>query len=136
MGGVSRSIRKVARKVTKPIAQVAAATPVVKDVLKVANDPLRAVKPGKMLAQQARPDTFAGAPKEVVSAAADQAKQTIMETAGTPLGAVKPKATVGYDSEMAADSAQTRRRRARGIATGSRGVTGQARVSRKTLLGE
>lgn len=123
MGGVSRSIRKVAKKVTKPIAQVAAAVPVVKEVAKAVT------KPG-------RPDTFAGAPKEVVSAAADQAKQTIMETAGTPLGAVKPKATVGYDSEMAADSAQTRRRRARGIATGSRGVTGQARVSRKTLLGE
>lgn len=123
MGGVSRSIRKVAKKVTKPIAQVAAAVPVVKEVAKAAT------KPG-------RPDTFAGAPKEVVSATADQAKQTIMETAGTPLGAVKPKATVGYDSEMAADSAQTRRRRARGIATGSRGVTGQARVSRKTLLGE
>lgn len=133
MGGVSRSIRKVAKKVTKPIAQVAAATPIVKDVMKVANDPLRAVKPGKMLAQQARPDTYAGAPKEVIKAAESQAQQTI--TGATGLGPT-PKAAVGAGSEMTADSAQTRRRRARGIATGSRGVTGQARVSRKRLLGE
>lgn len=123
MGGVARTVRRVAKKVTKPIAEVAAAVPVVKEVAKAVT------KPG-------RPDTFAGAPKEVVSAAADQVKQTLTETAGTPLGAVTPKATVGASSEMAATSAQTRRRRARGIQTSARGLTGTARVARKTLLGE
>lgn len=133
MGGVARTVRRVAKKVTKPIAEVASATPIVKDVMKVANDPLRAIKPGKMLAQQARPDTFAGAPKEVIKAAESQAQQTITEATG--LGP-KPKAAVGAGSEMTADSAQTRRRRARGIQTSARGLTGTARVSRKTLLGE
>ena len=40
------------------------------------------------------------------------------------------------ESEMAQTSQQYRRRRARGIRTSSQGVTGGARVERKTLLGQ
>ncbi|BAQ86505.1 hypothetical protein [uncultured Mediterranean phage uvMED] len=40
------------------------------------------------------------------------------------------------ESEMAQTSQQYRRRRARGIRTTSQGVTGRARVERKTLLGQ
>ena len=40
------------------------------------------------------------------------------------------------ESEMAQTSQQYRRRRARGIRTSSQGVTGQARVQRKNLLGQ
>lgn len=74
----------------------------------------------------------APAPKVEPKAPVQAAAESI-----TKPSAVTPKAAVASgDSEMAATSAQARRRRARGIATGARGVTGQARVARKTLLGE
>ena len=74
----------------------------------------------------------APAPKVEPKAPVQAAAESI-----TKPSAVTPKAAVASgDSEMAATGAQTRRRRARGIATGARGVTGKARVARKTLLGE
>ena len=122
-------------KPVRQVKKVAAKTPIVKDIVKVANDPLRAVKPGGGLAQSQRPDTFAGAPKEVIAASEQQVAKTIKDATG--LGPATPKAAVpAGESEMAATSDQTRRRRARGIATGSRGVTGSARTTRKRLLGE
>jgi len=84
-----------------------------------------------------------GSPKPtapVTPKPAEAAPAKTMTEAATSYNAtqsVTPKASVAAgESEMAATSDQTRRRRARGIATGSRGVTGSARTTRKRLLGE
>lgn len=108
MGGASRVVRKAIRKAAKPIAQVAKAAG-------IAETP-KAPEPPRV------------EPKAPAQAAAE---------AVTSSPSVTPKASVAYGgSEMAADSNQTRRRRARGIRTSARGVTGAARTARKTLLGE
>jgi hypothetical protein len=131
MGGVTRTIRKAVKNPVKAVketvgaaANVVSQVPVVKEVVK----PI--VSPG-------RPDTFAGAPKEVISAAADQVKETLTKTAGTPLGATTPKSPTAAGAAGSTSSAtyNMRRRRGRGIATGSRGLTTSAPVQRKTLLG-
>jgi hypothetical protein len=131
MGGVTRTIKKAVKKVAAPIVKVAEQTPIAKDVLKVANDPLRAVRPGGGLAQSQRPDTFAGAPKEVIAAAESQVQQTIKEATG--LGPT-PKAATAAGGAETQTQAQRRRGR-RGIRTGSRGVMGSAPVEKKSLLG-
>lgn len=131
MGGVTRTIRKAAKKVAAPIVKVAEQTPIAKDVLKVVNDPLRAVRSGGGLAQSQRPDTFAGAPKEVIQAAESQVQQTIKEATG--LGPT-PKAATGAGGTETQTQAQRRRSR-RGIRTGARGVMGSAPVEKKSLLG-
>lgn len=59
--------------------------------------------------------------------AVDQTRDQPRPAAATPASG---------ESEMAQTSQQYRRRRARGIRTSSQGVTGQARVERKTLLGQ
>ena len=51
---------------------------------------------------------------------------------------VAPRAAVaaGGEDQMAATGAQTRRRRASGMVTGSQGVTTAAATQKKTLLGQ
>ena len=51
---------------------------------------------------------------------------------------VTPKSAVslGGEDQMAASTEQTRRRRAAGMVTGSRGLTTAAQTTRKTLLGQ
>lgn len=108
MGGASRIVKKAVKRVAKPVTQVAKAAGIVETP--------KAPEP----------------PKVEPKAPAKAAAETI-----TSSPSVTPKGAVAYGgSEMTADSNQTRRRRARGIQTSSRGVTGTARTARKTLLGE
>ena len=62
-------------------------------------------------------------------------QQTQVATRSTGLDPASVVQASG-ESEMAQTSQQYRRRRARGIRTSSQGVTGGARVERKTLLGQ
>lgn len=137
MGGVTRTIRKAVKNPVKAVKEtVGAAANVVSQVPIVNQVPIvkDVVKP---IVNPGRPDTFAGAPKEVISAAADQAKETLTKTAGTPLGATTPKSPTAAGAAGSTSSAtyNMRRRRGRGIATGARGLTTSAPVQRKTLLG-
>ena len=67
-------------------------------------------------------------------AAAPEVQRSVDETRNQPKPAAVTPAS--GESEMAQTSQQYRRRRARGIRTSSQGVTGRARVERKTLLGQ
>jgi len=67
-------------------------------------------------------------------AASPEVQQSVAETRNQPKPAAVTPAS--GESEMAQTSQQYRRRRARGIRTSSQGVTGGARVERKTLLGQ
>jgi hypothetical protein len=125
MGGVTRTIRKAAKTVTKPLQQVAktaakVASPIIKPVAEAVGGEMQ------------RPDTFAGAPADVIRAAEQQAAQTIKEATG--LGP-SPKAAVGAGGASTAATQTSRRRRGSGRVTGARGVMGSAPVERKSLLG-
>lgn len=120
MGGVTRTIRKAVKKVAAPIVKVASEVPVVKEVAK-------AVVP------TGRPDTFAGAPKEVIAAAQAQAAETISKATG--LGPTPKAATSAAGATTSGETQAQRRRGRRGIQTTSRGVMGAAPVERKSLLG-
>jgi len=69
--------------------------------------------------------------------AAAKAAKPVAPVTG-PTEKVKPKSAVslGGEDQMAATAATTRRRRAGGMQTRSRGLTGSARTQRKTLLGQ
>jgi len=118
MGGASRIVRRAVKTVAKPVTQVAQAAGIMpKSFSQMGGEELAVVK-----------SKAAVKPKAPAQAAAESV---------TSSPSVTPKASVAYGgSEMAADSNQTRRRRARGIQTSARGVTGTARTARKTLLGE
>ena len=116
MGGVRRVTKKAMglglKTIAKPVTQVAKAAGIV--------DTPKAPEPPRV------------EPKAPAKAPAQAAAESV-----TSSPRVTPKASVAYGgSEMTADSNQTRRRRARGIRTSARGVTGAARTARKTLLGE
>jgi hypothetical protein len=49
---------------------------------------------------------------------------------------VQPRPVVQAEEQMQATSSMSRRRRSRGMVTGPQGLTGPARVERKTLLGQ
>jgi len=108
--GQPRQIVKLAKKAVSPVAKAA----------KLVDKP--------KAAEPVTPKPAEAAPAKTMTEAATSYNAT---------QSVTPKASVAAgESEMAATSDQTRRRRARGIATGSRGVTGAARTTRKRLLGE
>jgi acyl-CoA thioesterase len=72
--------------------------------------------------------------QETTLAASPEVQRSVDETRNQPKPATVTPAS--GESEMAQTSEQYRRRRARGIRTSSQGVTGRARVERKTLLGQ
>tara|TARA_R100000426_G_C4806360_1_gene104704 strand:+ start:575 stop:895 length:321 start_codon:yes stop_codon:yes gene_type:complete len=72
--------------------------------------------------------------QETTLAASPEVQRSVDETRNQPKPAAVTPAS--GESEMAQTSQQYRRRRARGIRTSSQGVTGRARVERKTLLGQ
>ena len=76
----------------------------------------------------------AGADSDPSLAAAPEVQRSVDGTRDQPRPATVTPAS--GESEMAQTSQQYRRRRARGIRTSSQGVTGSARVERKTLLGQ
>lgn len=122
MGG---AVRRITRNFTKPlkkaVKEVAKISPVTEQVARavgVTEEP-KAAEPVKPKAAARSP---AAAPAE--KAGATQAAAT-----------VTPKAATGAGGAMGGEAPTRRRRRGRGIATGSRGVTGGAPVERKSLLG-
>jgi hypothetical protein len=83
--------------------------------------------PGASSATPATPATASATPIAPISAPAAEIGASV-----TPKSAV----SLGGEDQMAASTEQTRRRRAAGMVTGSRGLTTTARTTRKTLLGQ
>lgn len=78
------------------------------------------------------------APSAMPAAAAATPIAPISAPAAETGARVTPKSAVslGGEDQMAASTEQTRRRRAAGMVTGSRGLTTAAQTTRKTLLGQ
>lgn len=97
-------------------------------------DPIKQITklPGRVLQEiglvpQAPSATPAATPIAPISAPAAETGARV-----TPKSAV----SLGGEDQMAASAEQTRRRRAAGMVTGSRGLTTAAQTTRKTLLGQ
>jgi len=102
---------------------------------KVAEVPVKAVGAAAKAVTPEPTAQMAG--QQLAAAKAAKAAKPVAPVTG-PTRRVTPKSPVslGGEDQMAATAATTRRRRAGGMQTRSRGLTGSARTQKKTLLGQ
>lgn len=132
MGGVTRTIRKAIRNPVKAVKETVGAAANVVAPVPIAGDIVKAVE------RRVSP------PSDVVRTSGYAAETGLAPNVGQAVAKAtsateptKPKAVTAAGSAGSTSSAtyNMRRRRGRGIATGSRGLTTSAPVQRKTLLG-